>query len=117
MWLSTGLRALASFGFGVAALSGSTLFTAPAEAARQCGGKRAMVAMYETSWCPYCKAARSFLSRAGIPHVTYDIERSRKRAAELARRTGQDGVPAFVACGQVQVGFGEGTKAWLREFR
>lgn len=34
------------------------------------------VAIYTTTWCPYCKRLREDLQRSGIPYVEYDVEKS-----------------------------------------
>src|SRR6188768_2370026 len=44
------------------------------------------VVMYSTSWCGYCRAARSWLRSQGITYVDHDVERepaAQQRHAQL----------------------------------
>jgi glutaredoxin len=64
------------------------------------------VIMYATSWCPYCKQARSFFSRHGIVYVEYDVEHNGKAWREN-KRLGGGGVPTIVVGDEVVSGFSE----------
>ncbi len=74
--------------------------------------KQARVILYSTSWCGYCKKARSFMNRENISFVEYDIEKSAsaKRAYEQA---GGNGVPLLIRGKRSIQGFSESN---YREF-
>lgn len=49
------------------------------------GSESKQVTMYATSWCGYCKKARSYFKEKGISYIEYDIEKDEraKRAYDL----------------------------------
>ncbi|MES2825364.1 MAG: glutaredoxin family protein [Pseudomonadota bacterium] len=53
------------------------------------------VIMYSTSWCSYCKKARSYFVENGISFVDYDIEND-KNAKRAYDALGAKGVPVIV---------------------
>jgi len=63
------------------------------------------VELYVTSWCGYCKKARSFLTSRGIPFEEYDIERDAEAAKKMASLNRRGGVPVAVIGGKTLVGF------------
>lgn len=65
------------------------------------------VEIYMTSWCRYCKKAKSFFNARGISYTAYDIEKDRAAAARMARLNPGGGVPLTVIDGQVIRGFSE----------
>ena len=54
--------------------------------------ERQRVVMYSTTWCGYCRKARSYFKQKGIPFREYDIENSSKGRRDYARLNGP-GVP------------------------
>lgn len=64
------------------------------------------VIMYSTSWCTYCKKARSYFERNRVRYVEYDIEES-PRAREEFDRFGGRGVPLIVVGRTRMSGFSE----------
>ena len=52
-------------------------------------GKKGKVVMYTTARCGYCKKAKAHFVKNNIPHVTYDVEKSRigKRDYKALRGT------------------------------
>ena len=44
--------------------------------------------MYVTSWCPYCRKAREYLTGLGVDLVEYDIEKDDAKRAEMKRLSG-----------------------------
>ena len=50
------------------------------------------VVMYSATWCGYCRKARSYFKKNGIPFKEYDIENSSKGRRDYARLNGT-GVP------------------------
>jgi len=65
------------------------------------------VILYVTSWCPYCKKAREYLSSLpGVRFVEYDVESSKARNSEmLAKSGGSKGVPLIDVEGTIIRGF------------
>lgn len=44
--------------------------------------------MYVTSWCPYCRKAREYLTDLGVDLVEYDIEKDDAKRAEMKKLSG-----------------------------
>lgn len=65
------------------------------------GGK---VILYATSWCGYCKKARSFMNENNIPFYEYDIEKSAEGRAQYESIGGR-GVPVLLVNGSVIKGY------------
>ena len=64
------------------------------------------VVLYSTSWCGYCKRARNWFTKNGIPFVEKDIEKDRAAHAEYQRiGGGYGGVPLISVNGAVIRGF------------
>jgi glutaredoxin len=74
----------------------------PGAGAREAGP----VVMYSTSWCTYCKQARSYFAAKRIRYHEYDIEASPSAHAEF-KRLGGRGVPLIVHGGATMSGFSE----------
>ena len=62
------------------------------------------VKMYATDWCPYCKQAREYFARNGIPYVELDIEKSETAKAEH-KRIGGRGIPVILVGNERMNGF------------
>ena len=62
------------------------------------------VEIYVTDWCPSCKAAKSYMTRRGIPFVAYDIEKDRS-ANERFQNLGGRGVPLIIIGSKKMPGF------------
>ncbi|MDH5695922.1 MAG: glutaredoxin family protein [Dehalococcoidia bacterium] len=65
------------------------------------------VVIYSTPTCPYCKRAKDYLSRKGIPYVDYNVAEDRDKAKEMIRKSGQLGVPVITVDNEVIVGFNQ----------
>jgi len=70
----------------------------------------AKVVLYSTSWCGYCKKAREYFTRKGIPFVEKDIEKDQAAARELADKAmragvAPQGVPVIDVKGKLIMGF------------
>ncbi len=65
------------------------------------------VVIYSTPTCPYCKRAKDYLSRKGIPYVDYNVAQDRDKAKEMMQKTGQMSVPVITINGEVVVGFNQ----------
>ncbi|VAW87690.1 hypothetical protein MNBD_GAMMA16-1278 [hydrothermal vent metagenome] len=57
------------------------------------------VILYTTSWCPYCKKARQYLTKSRIKFTEYDIEKNRQAQTvknKLDRQYNRSGVPLLI---------------------
>lgn len=66
----------------------------------------AQVTMFTTTWCGYCKRARAYLNKMGIPFVEYDVERDEFGKREYKKLNGR-GVPVILVGDQRMNGFSE----------
>lgn len=64
----------------------------------------AEVTLYVTSWCGYCRAARSYFDRVGVPYEEYDIEKDPVGKFKYDQY-GVRGVPLIVINDEVISGF------------
>lgn len=62
--------------------------------------------MYTTSWCGYCKKARRYFKRNGIPFNEFDIERDRGAKRDYEALGGR-GVPVILLGKERMNGFSE----------
>lgn len=63
------------------------------------------VELYITSWCSYCKKAKSFLNARGIEFTEYDIEKDKNAAKRHRKLNRRGGVPVAVINGKKIIGF------------
>jgi len=63
------------------------------------------VVIYSTPTCPYCKRAKDYLSRKGIPYTDINVAQDREKAKEMIQKSGQMGVPVITIDDEVVVGF------------
>lgn len=63
------------------------------------------VIVFTTPTCPHCKHAKRYLRKKNVPFRDVDVSRDRAAARDMARRSGQQGVPVVDIGGQVVVGF------------
>ncbi|GLS17731.1 glutaredoxin [Labrys miyagiensis] len=62
------------------------------------------VVVYSKSWCPYCKAAKTLLTRKGVPFEEIDVDgRPDLQKAMSARTRGRYTVPQ-IFIGETHVG-------------
>ena len=54
---------------------------------------RAVVAIYTTSWCPYCHRAKALLSRKGVSYEEIDVDGRTDLRRWLEETSGQNTVP------------------------
>jgi glutaredoxin len=76
------------------------------------GGGSGQVIVYGTSWCGYCKKARAWLTKKGIPFEDKDVEKDQGAAQELvvkaqAQGVRPTGVPVIDMRGKLVLGFDE----------
>lgn len=53
----------------------------------------AIVKIYSTSWCAYCKAEKNFLDEHKVAYVDVNVEEEPAEAEEMVKLSGQMGVP------------------------
>lgn len=59
------------------------------------------VVIYTTSWCPYCRRAKSLLDRKGVDYLEIDVEAEPARRREMvARAGGRTSVPQIFISGR-----------------
>lgn len=80
-------------------------------AAAATGGSDGVV-LYGTSWCGYCKKARAWFKKKGIPFQDKDVEADTEAAKELASKAARAGasvrgVPVIDVKGTLVMGFDE----------
>lgn len=65
----------------------------------------AVVKIYSTSWCAYCRTVKEYLDKLGVPFLDIDIEQDQKAAQYIMNKTHSAGVPQIEIGDQVVVGF------------
>jgi len=70
-------------------------------------GKSATVIVYSTNTCPYCTRAKGYLKAKGVKYQEHDVSADKQKAAEMIRKSGQNGVPVLDINGTIIVGFDE----------
>lgn len=72
----------------------------------RCQGDGIMaVVVYSTPTCRYCGAVKKYLKDRNISFRDIDVSRDPRAAAEMVRKTGQQGVPVIDINGRIVVGF------------
>lgn len=74
------------------------------------------VVVYTTSWCPYCRAAKSFLQAKGVPFEEVDLTDDDDGRRALRERSGRSTVPQ-IWIGDTHVGGYDDLRALDREGR
>ena len=69
------------------------------------GAGHAIVVMYQTPWCPYCRAADALLTRKGVPFRSIDVSGDRETRRWLIEKTGRTSVPQIFINGEPVGGF------------
>lgn len=67
--------------------------------------KKAKVIVYSTPTCPYCHAAKEFLTEHDIAYEDVDVSKDQSRAQEMIEKSGQMGVPVLDINGTIIVGY------------
>lgn len=66
------------------------------------------VVIYSTPTCPYCKRAKDYLSRKGIPYTDINVAEDREKAKEMIQKSGQMGGPVIIiGDNEIVVGFNQ----------
>jgi glutaredoxin-like YruB-family protein len=63
------------------------------------------IKIYSTPFCGYCKMAKDFLDRNGLPYDEVDVSVDEVAAKDMVSRTGQMGVPVIEIGDDIIVGF------------
>jgi NADH-dependent peroxiredoxin subunit F len=63
------------------------------------------VTIYSTQACQYCRMAKAFLDKHGVPYENIDVGSDRAAAEKMIALSGQRGVPVIVIDNEVIVGF------------
>lgn len=68
------------------------------------------VIVYSTSWCPACRAAKTWLQQNRVSYEDRDIEANRSYAAQMRSLNPRGSIPTIDVEGDVNVGF---SSSWL----
>jgi glutaredoxin 3 len=63
------------------------------------------VVLFSTSTCSWCRRAKRYFKEHGVPFKEINVERDQQAARDIARKTGQTGVPVIKIGGRWIVGF------------
>jgi alkyl hydroperoxide reductase subunit F len=63
------------------------------------------VIVYSTKNCPYCRMAKAFLEKHGIPYEEIDVGADYGAAKKMTELSGQRGVPVIIVDNEVIIGF------------
>jgi alkyl hydroperoxide reductase subunit F len=63
------------------------------------------VTVYSTRNCPYCRMAKAFLDKHGVPYESIDVGEDSDAARHMIELSGQRGVPVIVVDTDVIIGF------------
>lgn len=63
------------------------------------------VTVYSTKTCPYCRMAKAFLEKQGVPYIAVDVGVDADAAQKMIALSGQRGVPVITVDDEVIVGF------------
>jgi NADH-dependent peroxiredoxin subunit F len=68
-------------------------------------GLMTKVTVYSTKNCPYCRMAKAFLEKYGVPYESIDVGSDEDAARKMIELSGQRGVPVITVDNEVIVGF------------
>jgi NADH-dependent peroxiredoxin subunit F len=68
-------------------------------------GLMTRVTVYSTKTCQYCRMAKAFLDKYGVPYESIDVGEDEKAARKMIELSGQRGVPVITVDQEVIVGF------------
>ncbi len=64
-----------------------------------------IVTVYSTISCPYCTAAKEYLTSKGIKFTDHNVEKDGQKAAEMMKKSYQNNVPVIDINGTIIIGF------------
>lgn len=65
------------------------------------------VVIYSTPTCPYCKMAKEYMKKKGIPYVEHNVAEDKEALKEMIKKSGQMGVPVILVDDEVITGFNQ----------
>lgn len=65
----------------------------------------ATVKVYSTTWCGFCKQAKSYFDSIKVSYTDVDVEADPKEAEEMVNKSHQMGVPVIEIGEEVIVGY------------
>ncbi len=65
------------------------------------------ITVYTTPSCTYCTKTKNWFREKRIKFTEYDVSKDPRRADEMVRKSGQQGVPVIDVNGRVIVGFNQ----------
>lgn len=65
------------------------------------------ITIYGTQSCPWCQKTREFLRKHKVKFTDKDVSEDQKAAAEMIKKSGQQGVPVIDVDGKIIAGFDE----------
>ena len=65
------------------------------------------ITVYTTPSCTYCTKAKNWFRENRIRFTEYDVSRDPRKADEMVRKSGQQGVPVIDVNGRIIVGFNQ----------
>ena len=65
------------------------------------------IIIYTTEFCPWCRKTKEFFKKYKIKYKEYDVGKDSKKAEEMIKKSGQQGVPVVEIDGEIVVGFDE----------
>ena len=65
------------------------------------------ITLYTTPSCSFCTKAKNWFRENHIRFQEYDVSRDPRRADEMVRKSGQQGVPVIDVNGRLIVGFNQ----------
>jgi len=63
------------------------------------------VVIFTTPTCSYCNIAKRYFKEKSIKFTDVDVSKDQRAAADMQRRTGQQGVPVIMIANRPIVGF------------
>jgi glutaredoxin 3 len=66
------------------------------------------VVLFSTPTCSWCRRAKRYFKEQRVPFKEIDVERDQQAARDIARKTGQTGVPVIKIGNAWIVGFDKG---------
>ena len=63
------------------------------------------VTVYSTTWCAFCKAAKTYFASKNVPFTEIDVEQDMAAGQQIVEETGQMGVPVIRIGKHLIIGF------------
>lgn len=69
--------------------------------------EKMVIKLYSTEYCHWCHKTREFFKEHKIKFKEIDVGNDEKAAAEMIKKSGQQGVPVIDIDGEIIVGYDE----------